>query len=190
MLAFRTSANEASSACGNPRSEHPVVGRRRHWRWRSSRSDILDHVNELRVPPGPGIPDGLVVPGPELMEQFSRASGPGGQGVNTTDSRVQLSFDLAATTTLTERQRERALARLDARLVGTVITIDAAEHRSQHRNRAAARERLAALLREALAPPPPARRPTKRTRGSQRRRLDAKRRRSEVKQQRGRPRPE
>lgn len=144
-------------------------------------------MNELRIPPGPGIPDGLVIPGPDLAEQFSRAGGPGGQGVNTTDSRVQLSLDVATTTALTSRQRDRALERLRPRLVGTVLTVDAAEHRSQHRNRIAARERLAALLREALAPPPPPRRPTKRTRGSQRRRLEAKRRRSTIKAQRGRP---
>lgn len=144
-------------------------------------------MNELRVPPGPGIPDGVVVPGPDLSEQFSRASGPGGQGVNTTDSRVQLSLDVGTTSALTDRQRERVLARLSARLVGTVLTIDAAEHRSQRRNRAAARERMTALIREALAPPPPPRRPTKRTRGSQRRRLDTKRQRSEIKAKRARP---
>ncbi|WEV79102.1 alternative ribosome rescue aminoacyl-tRNA hydrolase ArfB [Janibacter cremeus] len=144
-------------------------------------------MSELRVPPGPGIPDGVVVPGAELSEQFSRAGGPGGQGVNTTDSRVQLSLDVGTTSALTARQSDRALARLSGRLVGTVLTIDAAEHRSQRRNRAAARERMADLLREALAPPPPPRRPTKRTRGSQRRRLDAKRRRSDLKKQRGRP---
>lgn len=144
-------------------------------------------MSELRVPPGPGIPDGVVVPGPELGEQFSRASGPGGQGVNTTDSRVQLSLDVATTSVFTDRQRERVLTRLGSRLVGTVLTVDAAEHRSQHRNRAAARERMADLLRDALAPPPPPRRPTKRTRGSQRRRLDAKKRRSVVKKHRGRP---
>lgn len=144
-------------------------------------------MNELRVPPGPGIPDGVVVPGPDLSEQFSRASGPGGQGVNTTDSRVQLSLDVGTTSALTDRQRERVLARLSARLVGTVLTIDAAEHRSQRRNRAAARERMTELIREALAPPPPPRRPTKRTRGSQRRRLDTKRRRSEIKAKRARP---
>lgn len=139
------------------------------------------------MPAGPGIPEGLVIPGPELSEQFSRASGPGGQGVNTTDSRVQLSLDLATTTGLTASQRDRALGRLAPRLVGTTLTVDAAEHRSQRRNRAAARERMAGLLREALAPPPPPRRPTKRTRGSQRRRLEAKRRRSEIKARRGRP---
>lgn len=144
-------------------------------------------MNELRVPPGPGIPDGVVIPGPDLQEQFSRASGPGGQGVNTTDSRVQLSLDIATTSALTERQRERALGRLAPRLTDTVLTIDAAEHRSQRRNRASARDRMAGLLREALTPPPPPRRPTKRTKGSQRRRLDAKRRRSQVKAKRARP---
>lgn len=143
-------------------------------------------MSELRVPPGPGIPDGLVVPAGELTEQFSRAGGPGGQGVNTTDSRVQLSLDLATTTSLTERQRERALARLSPRLVGTTLTVDASEHRAQRRNRCAARERMAALLREALAPPPPSRRATKPTRGSQRRRLAAKSRRGEIKRARSR----
>lgn len=144
-------------------------------------------MSELRVPPGPGVPDGLVVPAGELTEQFSRAGGPGGQGVNTTDSRVQLSLDLATTTSLTDRQRERALARLAPRLVGTTLTVDASEHRAQRRNRTAARERMAALLREALAPPPPSRRATKPTRGSQRRRLAAKSRRGEIKRARSRP---
>ncbi len=144
-------------------------------------------MNELRVPPGPGVPDGLVIPGPELGEQFSRASGPGGQGVNTTDSRVQLSLDIATTTGLTSRQRTRALDRLGPRLVGTVLTVDASEHRSQRRNRTAARERIAALLRDALAPPPPVRRPTRPTKGSQRRRLRAKSHRSRIKSTRSRP---
>ena len=142
---------------------------------------------DLRVPPGPGVPRGLVVPATDLTERFSRSSGPGGQGVNTTDSRVQLYLDLATTTALTDRQRDRVLRRLADRLVGTVITVDASEHRSQRRNRAAARERLAALLRGALAPPPPPRRPTRPTRGSQRRRLEAKRRRAEIKAHRSRP---
>lgn len=139
------------------------------------------------MPPGPGIPAGLVVPAGDLTEQFSRAGGPGGQGVNTTDSRVQLSLDLATTSALTDRQRERALARLSTRLVGTTLTVDASEHRAQRRNRSAARERMAALLREALAPPPPSRRATKPTRGSQRRRLAAKTRRGEIKRARSRP---
>ena len=144
--------------------------------------------SDLRISPGPGVPRGLVVPAAELTERFSRASGPGGQGVNTTDSRVQLSLDLAATSALDERQRARVLAGLAPRLAGTVLTVSAEEHRAQRRNRVAARERLAALLRQALAPDAP-RRATKPTRGSQRRRLQAKRRRGEVKQGR-RPAPE
>lgn len=136
--------------------------------------------------PGPGAPRGLRVPAAELQEQFSHASGPGGQGVNTTDSRVQLSLDLTTTSALDDTQRARVLAALDARLAAGVLTVTAAEHRSQRRNRTAARERLAALLREALAPPVP-RRPTKPTRGSKRRRLEAKKQRSATKQQRRKP---
>ncbi|MBW3069494.1 aminoacyl-tRNA hydrolase [Actinomyces sp. 594] len=143
-------------------------------------------MKDLLIPPGPGCPRGLTVPAAELSEQFTHASGPGGQGVNTADSRVQLSLDLATTTTLDERQRQRALQNLSERLTGTVLTVTAAEHRSQYRNRMAARERLAGLLRGALAPPV-ARRATKPTRGSQRRRLAAKRRRAELKSLRRRP---
>ena len=98
-------------------------------------------MDDLRIPAGPGCPHGLVVPAGELEERFSHASGPGGQGVNTADSRVQLSLDLGATSALNDRQRERALSVLGERLTGTVLTITAAETRSQRRNRAAARER-------------------------------------------------
>ncbi|GAB3621545.1 alternative ribosome rescue aminoacyl-tRNA hydrolase ArfB [Glutamicibacter endophyticus] len=143
-------------------------------------------MDDLLVPPGPGAPTGLRIPATELSEQFSRASGPGGQGVNTTDSRVQLSLDLASTTALNEEQRLRALKELASKLNGTVLSIDASEFRSQRQNRAAARDRLAGLLREALVPPIP-RRPTRPTKGSQRRRIEAKRRRSETKSFRRRP---
>ncbi len=143
-------------------------------------------MDDLLIPPGPGAPRGLTVPAGELLEQFSHASGPGGQGVNTTDSRVQLSLDLATTTALSDVQRERALDRLAGKLTGTVLTISAAEHRSQRRNRTAARQRLAALLREALVPAI-ARKPTRPTRGSQRRRIEAKRQRAETKRHRRRP---
>lgn len=146
-------------------------------------------MDDLRVAPGPGAPSGLVIPAGELTEKFTHASGPGGQGVNTTDSRVQLSLDLATTSALNDVQRERVIARLEPRLAGTVLTINAAEERSQRRNRVAARERLAALLREAVTPPK-VRRPTRRTRASQHRRLVAKRMRSEIKQNRKRPSPE
>jgi peptidyl-tRNA hydrolase domain protein len=143
-------------------------------------------MDDLRIPAGPGCPRGLVVPAGELVERFSHASGPGGQGVNTADSRVQLSLNLATTTALNDKQRERALSVLEDRLSGTVLTITAAEHRSQRRNRAAACERLAHVLRAALTPPTP-RRATKPTRGSKLRRLADKKRRSEVKARRRRP---
>ena len=143
-------------------------------------------MRDLQIPAGPGAPNGLVVPAGELVEQFSHASGPGGQGVNTTDSRVQLRFDIGTTTALDETQRQRALQELSTRLSGTVLVINAAEHRSQRRNRTAARERLSTLLRDVLVPPRPRKR-TKPTRGSKRRRLKAKRIRSEVKQNRKRP---
>ena len=143
---------------------------------------------DLAVPPGPGIPQGVTIPASELVERFSRSPGPGGQSVNTADSRVELVFDVVRSTALTEPRRERARARLGAQLVDGTLVVTASEHRSQHRNRVAARERLAALLREALAPPPPPRRPTKPTRGSQRRRLEAKRQRCETKALRGRVR--
>ncbi len=143
-------------------------------------------MDDLRIPAGPGCPRGLVVPAGELIERFSHASGPGGQGVNTADSRVQLSLDLATTTALNDKQRERALCELDDRLSGTVLMITAAEHRSQRRNRTAARERLANVLRAALTPPMP-RRATKPTRASKLRRLADKKRRGEVKARRRRP---
>ena len=129
----------------------------------------------------------LVVPERELHWRFSRASGPGGQGVNTTDSRVELWFDLAASPSVPDELRERALRRLRARLVDGVLTIVASEHRSQLRNREAARERLAATLRAAAEPDPPKRRPTRPSAGAKRRRLDAKTRRGQVKKLRGRP---
>lgn len=146
-------------------------------------------MDDLLISPGPGAPRGLRVPASELIEQFSRSSGPGGQGVNTTDSRVQLSLDLATTTAFDDIQRPRVLRNLENRLDGTVLTIAASEERSQRRNRVAARQRLAELLRDAVAPAVP-RRPTRPTRGSQRRRLDAKTRRGIVKANRRRPDPE
>ncbi|WP_304442020.1 alternative ribosome rescue aminoacyl-tRNA hydrolase ArfB [Micromonospora sp. Rc5] len=97
------------------------------------------------------VTDRLVVPAAELRERFSRSSGPGGQGVNTTDSRVELSFDVAGSPSLPEPLRARALDRLAGRLVDGVLTIAASEHRAQLANREAARERMAALLREAVA---------------------------------------
>lgn len=133
------------------------------------------------MPPGRGIPYGLTIPAEELTERFSRSSGPGGQGVNTTDSRVELSFDVAGSTALSDAQRERALVALSGRLVAGVLTLTASEQRSQRQNRTAARARLVHLLSEALAPPAPPRRPTKPGRGARQRRLDIKKQRSQIK---------
>jgi ribosome-associated protein len=117
----------------------------------------------------------LTIPDGELAWRFSRSSGPGGQSVNTTDSRVELSYDVARSPSLGPTARARALDRLAGRLVDGVITVVAEEHRSQLRNRQAARGRLAELLREATAPPPPPRRATKPSRAARQRRLDGKR---------------
>ncbi|RZS77566.1 ribosome-associated protein [Motilibacter rhizosphaerae] len=125
------------------------------------------------------------IPPAELTWRFSRSSGPGGQSVNTTDSRVELSFDVERSESLPEQLRRRALGRLDGRLVDGVLTVSAQEERSQLRNRAVAREKLAQTLREALAPPPPVRRPTKPSRASQQRRIDEKKRRGSIKRLRG-----
>lgn len=146
---------------------------------------------DLELAAGPGIPRGLVIPASELVERFSRSSGPGGQSVNTSDSRVELEYDVASSGALTPARRTRVLGALGPRLVdGRLLVVVASEHRSQHRNRVAARERLADLLRAALAPPPPARRPTKPSKASQRRRVEGKRRRGETKALRGRVRGE
>ena len=123
----------------------------------------------------------IVIPPRELRWRFSRSSGPGGQSVNTADSRVELSFDVRASSALGPIQRTRALDRLRRRLVDGVLTVTASEHRSQLRNREAARERLAAILATAVAPPPPERRPTRATRTAVERRLAEKRRRAETK---------
>ena len=137
--------------------------------------------------PGLRVTAGLTIPESELSWRFSRSSGPGGQGVNTADSRVELVWDAANSAALSPVQRERVLDRLNGRLVGGVLTVAASEHRAQLRNRDAARARLATLLAEAVRPPAPDRRPTKPTRGSQRRRLEDKQRRTNIKQLRQRP---
>ncbi|MFJ3780238.1 alternative ribosome rescue aminoacyl-tRNA hydrolase ArfB [Streptomyces sp. NPDC090093] len=124
------------------------------------------------------------LPEAELLWRFSRSSGPGGQHVNTSDSRVELRFDLAATDALPEVWKARALERLASRLVDGVVTVRASEHRSQWRNRETAAVRLAALLAEATAPPPKPRRPTKIPRGINERRLREKKQRSETKRTR------
>jgi ribosome-associated protein len=128
---------------------------------------------------------GFVIPGAELSERFSRSSGPGGQGVNTADSRVELSWDVAGSPSLPERLRERLTARLGRRLAGGVLTVAVSTQRAQLANRAEARERLASLLRAAAAPPPRRRRATSPSRGSVERRIAAKKRRGQTKRGRG-----
>lgn len=130
---------------------------------------------------------GFVIDDSELRWRFSRSSGPGGQGVNTTDSRVELSWDLAASTALPEQLRERALRHLGGRAVDGVVVVVASEHRSQLRNREAAVVRLAALLDEALRPPADPRRPTRASRASRARRTAAERQRRNIKALRRRP---
>ena len=137
--------------------------------------------------PGLRIDSELTIPESELSWRFSRASGPGGQGVNTADSRAELVWDVAGSAVLSALQRERLLVRLSSRVVDGVLTITASEHRSQLQNRTAARARLAAIVADALRPPPPSRRPTSPSRGSKERRLEAKKRRTEVKRLRRPP---
>lgn len=127
------------------------------------------------------------IPAAELDWRFSRSSGPGGQHVNTSDSRVELSWNIAGSAVLTGSQRERLLDRLENKLVGGVLTVSASEQRSQLRNREIALNKLAELVSAALAPGPARRRATKPTRGSVKRRLSAKGQRSETKRQRQRP---
>ena len=132
--------------------------------------------------PGPlRVRGSLVIPEVELSWRFSHSSGPGGQGVNTADSRVELLYDVANSTVLSPMLRARALERLSGRLVNGVLSVTASEHRSQLRNREAAERRLVEELAAAIAPPPRARRPTRATKASVERRITAKRMRSDVK---------
>lgn len=139
-------------------------------------------AEDLVIPAGPGLPSGTTIPADELIERFSRSSGPGGQSVNTSDSRVELLFDPATSRAFTGPQQRRILAALPQ----GPVSITASEHRSQLRNRSSARERLVAILRAAVAPPPAPRRPTKPSKASQRRRVEAKKQRGRTKELRGR----
>jgi len=124
---------------------------------------------------------GRTIPPDELSWRFSRSPGPGGQSVNTTESRVELSYDLAASDAFPPALKERALRALQGRMPGGVVTVTASEHRSQLRNREAAAARMSGLLTEATAPPPKPRRPTRPSRAARERRLADKQRRSEIK---------
>lgn len=128
--------------------------------------------------------DRLTIPAAELAWRFSRSSGPGGQGVNTTDSRVELSWDLGGSALLPPMLKERAAERLGDRLVQGILTVTASEHRSQLRNREAAAARLAGLVASAIAAPPRVRRATRPSKGSVERRIAEKKRRGETKRNR------
>ena len=124
---------------------------------------------------------GLALPLSEIELRTSRSSGPGGQHANVTASRVEASFDVAASETLSDDQRARISSKLGPR-----VTASAQDTRSQHRNRELALERLAGRLAHALEVRRP-RTKTRPTRASQRRRVDTKKRRGEVKRARRRP---
>jgi ribosome-associated protein len=136
------------------------------------------------VPDDVRVNERLTIPAAELSWRFSRSGGPGGQGVNTTDSRVELSWDLAGSELLPPALRARAVERLGNRLVQGVLTVVASEHRSQLRNREAAAARLAGIVAGAIAPPPRTRRATRPTKGSVERRIGQKKRRGETKRNR------
>jgi ribosome-associated protein len=129
----------------------------------------------------------LTIPAPELRWRFSRSSGPGGQHVNTSDSRVELSWNVKNSAALSDDQRMILVTRLARRLIAGVVTVTASEQRSQLRNREIALAKLSDILASALAPEAAPRRATRPTRGSNRRRLAAKEQRSATKQQRRRP---
>ena len=128
-----------------------------------------------------------MVPERELRWRFSRSSGPGGQSVNTTDSRAELSLDVANSSAFGPIQRSRALERLSGRLVDGVLTVVAQEERSQLRNREAAMARMAELLAAAIAPPPRRRKPTRPSATATTKRIESKRRRSRTKRLRRPP---
>ena len=138
-------------------------------------------MEDVRVSPS------VTIPAAELTWRFSRSSGAGGQHVNTTDSRVELTWNLERSAVLTDAERSRARRRLATALVDGAITVTASERRSQLRNREAAMERLAGLVATAIEPPPPPRRPTRPSKAAQRRRVDAKKRRGETKRLRRPP---
>jgi ribosome-associated protein len=129
----------------------------------------------------------LTIPERELGWRFSRSSGPGGQHVNTSDSRAELFWNVSDSAVLSDDQRMLLLARLDRRLVAGVVTVAASEQRSQLRNRESALRKLGDIVAAGLAPDAKSRRSTKPTRGSARRHLAAKQQRSATKAQRKRP---
>ena len=131
----------------------------------------------------------LTIPAAELQVRVARGSGPGGQGVNTTDSKVELRFDVANSAVLSEQQRRAIRRHLGNRITkGGVLLVQAGERRSQHRNREDARRRLRDLLRDALKPRK-RRIPTRPSRAADQRRIEAKKHRGRIKELRKPPDP-
>ena len=147
----------------------------------------IQPTGDLHIPRGSGLPRGLIVPERELVERFSHAPGPGGQSVNTADSRVELRWDVVASDVLSEAQRARLMSRLRLTTDGTV-SVTASEHRSQLRNRVAARARLAQRIATALVPDT-VRQPTRPSRAARAARVADKRRRGDLKATRRRVGP-
>jgi len=135
-------------------------------------------AEELRVSPT------CRIPVEELEWRFSASGGPGGQHVNTSNTKAEVRFDIAASPSLGPGQRARLLERL-----GPVVRVVASDERSQARNRQLALERLRVRLADALHVEPP-RRPTRPSRSAREKRMGAKRRRGDIKRGRGRPEPE
>ncbi len=128
----------------------------------------------------------LVIPSNELHWRFSRSSGSGGQNINKTDTRVNLSFNIEKSKALTSYQKHQITKQLSEQIVNATITVITQEHRTQYRNRKLALMRLGILLGKALEPTPKARKTTKPTKSSQRRRVNSKKKHGEKKQIRGR----
>ncbi|KSU66442.1 alternative ribosome rescue aminoacyl-tRNA hydrolase ArfB [Arthrobacter sp. NIO-1057] len=131
--------------------------------------------------------ESLLIPSAELTWNFSRSAGPGGQHVNTSDSKAELSWGVSASRSLSAWQRQRLLEKLGSRLIAGALVVRSSEERSQWRNRQLAMEKMARLINHALAPDAPRRKATKPTKGSQRRRLNAKSNRSMTKELRRKP---
>lgn len=135
------------------------------------------------------ITDRFAIPASELSFRYTRSSGPGGQHVQRTETRVELLFDLAGSPSLSQEQRRLALSRLRGRVDQQgILHLVSQEGRSQSDNRADVIERFRRLLAAALKPPRP-RRPTRPTAASRQRRLEGKRQRSQAKRLRGRVGP-
>ncbi len=126
----------------------------------------------------------LVIPRQELKWRFSRSSGPGGQGVNKTDSRVELVFDINSSSVIDPFVKQRLLQKLGTRCIDGCLNVVASENRSQYQNRKLALARLAVLLREGLKPPLQSRKETRPTYASRNRRIAAKKQRGFLKQSR------